>query len=69
MLDYIELDESKSRLSMRALDEQLEKEPKIVAVTHASNVLGTINDVKSITREAHKPAQWCLSMARSRRRT
>jgi cysteine desulfurase/selenocysteine lyase len=39
---------------MNSLGEHLEKEPKIVAVTHISNVLGTINDVKEITKKAHK---------------
>ena len=53
VLDYIALDKDNARLSTKSLDEQLEKRPKIVAVTHASNVLGTINDVKSITRKAH----------------
>ncbi len=53
VLDYVKLDESKSMLDMQSLEEQLENEPKIVAVTHVSNVLGTINDVKHITRKAH----------------
>jgi cysteine desulfurase/selenocysteine lyase len=54
VLDYVRLDESMTMLDMQSLKEQLEKEPKIVAVTHVSNVLGTINDVKRITREAHE---------------
>lgn len=53
VLDYVKLDESKTKLDMQSLDEQLEKDPKIVAVTHVSNVLGTINDVKQITKKAH----------------
>lgn len=32
----------------------LEKEPKIVSITHVSNVLGTINKVKEIVEAAHK---------------
>ena len=40
-------------LDLDALDALLEREPKLVAVTHASNVLGTINDVADITRRAH----------------
>jgi cysteine desulfurase/selenocysteine lyase len=54
VLDYVKLDESKTRLDMQSLEEQLEKEPKIMAVTHVSNVLGTINDVKRITEKAHE---------------
>lgn len=54
VLDYIELDKGNARLSMESFDEQLEKRPKILAVTHVSNVLGTINNVKELTRRAHK---------------
>ncbi len=53
-VDYIKLDESKEHLDINSIKEQLEKDPKIVAISHASNVLGTVNDVKEITREAHK---------------
>lgn len=54
VLDYVGLDEDNARLSMSSFDEQIKKEPKILAVTHASNVLGTINDVKKLTKRAHK---------------
>ena len=54
ILDYIKLDEERSRLDEESLKEQLEKHPKLVAITHVSNVLGTINDVKRITAMAHK---------------
>jgi cysteine desulfurase/selenocysteine lyase len=54
VLDYIELAEDNAKLSMRSFEEQLKKMPKILAVTHASNVLGTINDVKTLTRRAHR---------------
>jgi cysteine desulfurase/selenocysteine lyase len=53
VLDYVRLDESNTKLDMQSLKEQLEKDPKIMAVTHVSNVLGTINDVKRMTKEAH----------------
>jgi cysteine desulfurase/selenocysteine lyase len=53
-LDYIKLDSSNSELDMQSLGEQLEKKPKLVAITHVSNVLGTINDVKEIAKMAHK---------------
>ncbi len=53
-LDYIELDNDNGKLDMGSLDRMLENSPKIVAVTHASNVLGTINDAKEITKRAHK---------------
>lgn len=41
------------RLDLDAFDELLKQEPKLVAVTHVSNSLGTINDVTEITRRAH----------------
>lgn len=44
---------SESELDMEAFEEALRQEPKLVAVTHVSNVLGTINPVEEITRKAH----------------
>lgn len=40
-------------LNMNALEEQIGEKTKIVAVSHMSNVLGTVNDVATITRIAH----------------
>jgi len=40
-------------LDMDALERALQQEPKLVAITHVSNVLGTINPVEEITRKAH----------------
>ena len=60
VLDYIALDKDKARLSMESFDKQLEKGPKLLAITHASNVLGTINDVKELTRRAHKAGAMVL---------
>ncbi len=54
ILDYIALDKKNIRLDMGSLDTMLEKRPKLVAVTHASNILGTITDAKEIVRRAHK---------------
>jgi cysteine desulfurase/selenocysteine lyase len=41
-------------LDLVALDALLEREPKLVAVVHVSNVLGTINPVAEITSRAHE---------------
>jgi cysteine desulfurase / selenocysteine lyase len=41
------------RLDLDALASLLERGPKLVAVTHVSNVLGTINPVAEIARMAH----------------
>jgi cysteine desulfurase/selenocysteine lyase len=41
------------RLDMDAFAELLKREPRLVAVTHVSNGLGTINDVATITAMAH----------------
>ncbi len=40
-------------LDMAALDSMLTDKVKVVAITHMSNVLGTINDVAAIIRKAH----------------
>lgn len=40
-------------LDMEAFEEALRQEPKLVAITHVSNVLGTINPVEQITHKAH----------------
>ncbi len=44
----------KSFVDMEDFRAKLELKPKIVAFTHASNVLGTINDAKSMTKMAHE---------------
>jgi cysteine desulfurase/selenocysteine lyase len=41
------------RLDLDSYDELLKQSPKIVAVTHVCNSIGTINDVTEITRRAH----------------
>jgi cysteine desulfurase / selenocysteine lyase len=41
-------------LDMDALDAALAKRPKIVAVAHVSNVLGTVNPIAEIARRAHE---------------
>ncbi len=49
---YVDIDES-GHLKMEQYDDFLTERTKLVAVTHASNVLGTINDVKKIAKLAH----------------
>jgi cysteine desulfurase/selenocysteine lyase len=41
-------------LDMDALDAALAKRPKLVAATHVSNVLGTVNPIAEIARRAHE---------------
>ena len=41
-------------LDMDALDAALAQGPKLVAVTHVSNVLGTVNPIAEIARRAHE---------------
>ncbi|MGI0141779.1 MAG: cysteine desulfurase [Candidatus Micrarchaeales archaeon] len=53
ILDYIELKDGKT-IDMEDYKKKLELHPKIVSFTHASNVLGTINDAKTMTELAHK---------------
>ncbi|MEA2213288.1 MAG: cysteine desulfurase / selenocysteine lyase [Solirubrobacteraceae bacterium] len=42
------------RLDPDSLDALLARSPKLLAVTHVSNVLGTINDIQSIVSRAHE---------------
>jgi len=51
-LEYINLKDAKT-IDMEDFREKLMLNPKIVAFTHASNVLGTLNPVKEMTRLAH----------------
>ncbi len=52
---YVRINSAKDGLDMEDFKEKLEEyRPKLVSVVHASNVLGTINDVKSIARSSHK---------------
>lgn len=51
-LDYIPIDGA-GRLVLDDLDRLLTERTKMVAVTHQSNVLGTINPVEMLARRAH----------------
>jgi cysteine desulfurase / selenocysteine lyase len=51
-LDWAPVTEE-GRLDLDALSKLLERGPKLVCVTHVSNVLGTINPVAEIARLAH----------------
>jgi cysteine desulfurase/selenocysteine lyase len=51
-LAYVELTED-GRLDLDSLDALLEQGPKLVAVAHVSNVLGTRNPVERIVERAH----------------
>jgi cysteine desulfurase/selenocysteine lyase len=52
-LAYVHVDDE-GRLDEQSLTELLERRPKLVALTHISNVLGTINPVAEITARAHE---------------
>jgi cysteine desulfurase/selenocysteine lyase len=51
-LRYLELDDQ-GRLVLDDLDEKLTPRTKLVAVSHVSNALGTVNPVREITSAAH----------------
>ena len=51
-LAYVGVDDE-GRLIDAELDALLARGPKLVAVVHASNVVGTVNDIADITRRAH----------------
>jgi cysteine desulfurase / selenocysteine lyase len=51
-LAYVELTED-GQLDLDSLDALLARQPKLVAVAHVSNVLGTVNPVEAIVERAH----------------
>lgn len=58
-LKFVDIDEE-GKLRMEQLSELITSKTKLVAVTHVSNVLGTINPVKDICRIAHDNGALCL---------
>jgi len=52
VIDYIPL-AGEQQLDMEAFETLLKNEPKLVAVAHVSNAVGTINDVATIVQKAH----------------
>jgi len=53
VLEFIPVQDD-GRLDLSALGKLLERRPVLVALTHMSNVLGTINPVAEITAQAHQ---------------
>src|SRR5215211_3208467 len=51
-LAYVGLGED-HRLDLASYEELLKREPRLVAITHVSNTLGTVNDVATIAEKAH----------------
>jgi cysteine desulfurase/selenocysteine lyase len=51
-LDVVPIDDA-GRLDLDALDRLLEHKPKLVAITHVSNALGTVVPVAEVARRAH----------------
>jgi len=51
-VDWVDFDVETGFLDRGSMERALEKKPKLVAVGYASNALGTINPVKSITKMA-----------------
>jgi len=53
-LKFIDLTNDGSHLNLNNLENLLTERTKIVALTHVSNMLGTINPVKEVIRRAHE---------------
>jgi cysteine desulfurase/selenocysteine lyase len=51
-LEYIEID-AQGRLDLSDFDERLARGVKLLALTHVSNVVGTVNPVAEISAQAH----------------
>lgn len=52
ILDYLSID-GEGRLVLEELDQKLTEQTKLIALTHQSNMLGTINPVRTIADRAH----------------
>ena len=52
-LEYVFIDKS-YRLDLNDFEKKIDNKTKIVAVTHASNVLGTVNPIKEIIKISHE---------------
>ena len=52
-LEWVDIDDD-GLLDLDELDAALARGPKVVAVAHVSNVLGTVNPIAEITRRAHE---------------
>ena len=59
ILRYVKLSDDCS-LDMEHLKSFINENTKIIALTHMSNVLGTINDVKKVARLAHDAGAVCI---------
>lgn len=59
VLKYIYL-EKDGNLSEEDIETKITEKTKIVAVTHASNVLGLVNDVRKVVDKAHRVGAVCV---------
>ena len=59
IIEFIEID-TEGRLREDQVKEKIDATTKIVSVTHASNVLGTINAVDQIGKAAHRVRALCV---------
>lgn len=57
-IEWVDFDVETGKLKLDTLEAALEKKPKLVAVGYASNALGTINPIKTITEMAHTAGAW-----------
>ena len=60
-IDWVPVDGETGLLDMDAFSALLERGPKLVAVTHVSNVLGTENQLAEISRLAHEAGALVLA--------
>ena len=58
-MSWIDIDDN-GYLKTEELDRLITEKTKMVAVTHCSNVLGTINPIKDIAKRAHEVGALCL---------
>ena len=57
-VEWVDFDVETGMLKLETLEAALEKKPKLGSVGYASNALGTINPIKTITEMAHTAGAW-----------
>src|SRR5260370_36477294 len=55
---FVDIHVPECTLDMTDLERQLTARPRLVAVTHASNAVGTIPDLAAVSRAAHAAGAW-----------
>ncbi len=54
------IDAETGKLNLNDLEEMLSERTRLVCMTHSSNIVGDVNDVKAVARRVHQEGGWLL---------